>query len=187
MMVKTFNIYIITVRSYKILMWHRYEITKTFLHSICSFKPGLFKAISEASRIVRIHMFSGAANKIFHENLWLKFSFKCFAGSKSLEIFSCSSHRSSTLRLVSPMYVCSYMTHDGYGFLPFSLKSCLTFFVIHFILISYELFVNSWNFWWKKMLENTNIMKKCFQNLTNQDKFMALQRHINLPILTKWL
>ena len=52
-------------------------------------------------------------------------------------------------RLVSPMYVCSqthtssYMTHDGCGFLLFSLKICLTFFVIHFILISCELLVNS--------------------------------------------
>ena len=122
---------------------------KSFLNSICSLKLGLFNAISEASRILRIHLFYGAANKIFQENLWLKFSFKCFAGSESLEIFSCSSHRSSTLRLVSPIYVCSqthtpsYMTHDGCGFLLFSLKSCLTFFVIHFILISYELLVNS--------------------------------------------
>ena len=30
MMVKIFNIYIITVKSYTILMWHRYEITKAF-------------------------------------------------------------------------------------------------------------------------------------------------------------
>ena len=122
---------------------------KRFLDSICSFKLSLFSAISEASRILRICLFSGAANKIFQENLWLKFSFKCFAGSESLEVFSCSSHRSSTLRLVSLIYVCSqthtpsYMTHDGCGFLLFSLKSCLTFFVIHFILISYKLLVNS--------------------------------------------
>ena len=122
---------------------------KSFLDSICSFKRGLFNAISEASRILRIRLFSGAANKIFQENLWLKFSFKCFAGLESLEIFSCSSHRSSTLRLVSPMYVFSqthtpsYMTHDGCRFLFFSLKSCLTFFAMHFILISYELLVNS--------------------------------------------
>ena len=129
---------------------------KSFLNSICSFKLGLFNAISEASRILRIRLFSGAANKIFQENLWLKFSFKCFAGSESLEVFSCSSHHSSTLRLVSPMYVCSqtltpsYMPHDGCGFLPFSLKSCLTFFVIYFILILYELLVNSWNFLMKR-------------------------------------
>ena len=101
---------------------------KSFLDSIYSFKLGLFNTISEASRILRIRLFSGAANKILQENLWLKFSFKCFAGLESLEIFSCSSHRSSTLRLVSPMYVCSqthtpsYMTHDGCGFLLFSLK-----------------------------------------------------------------
>ena len=118
---------------------------KSFLNSICSFKLGLFNAISEASRILRIRLFSGAANNIFQENLWLKFFFKCFAGPESLEIFSCSSHRNSTLRLVSPMYVCSqrhtpsYMTHAGCGFLLFSLKSCFTFFVINFILISYEL------------------------------------------------
>ena len=122
---------------------------KSFLDSIYLFKLGLFNVISETSRILQICLFSGAANKIFQENLWLKFSFKCFSGSESLEVFSCSSHRSSTLRLVSPMYVCSqthtpsYMTHDGCGFLLFSLKSCLTFFVIHFILISYELLVNS--------------------------------------------
>ena len=101
---------------------------KSFLDSICSFKLGLFNAISEASRILRIRLFSGAANKILQENLWLKFSFKCFAGSESLEIFSCSSHRSSTLHLVSPMYVSSqthtpsYMTHDGCRFLFFNLK-----------------------------------------------------------------
>ena len=122
---------------------------KSFLDSICSFKLGLFNAISEASRILRIRLFSGAANKIFHENLWLKFSSMCFAGSKSLEIFSCSFHRSSPLRLFSPMYVCSqthtlwHMTHDRYGFLLFNLKSCLTFFVIHFIVISYEVLVKS--------------------------------------------
>ena len=122
---------------------------KRFLDSICSFKLGLFNAISEASRILRIRLFSGALNKIFHENLWFKFSFKCFAGSESLEIFSCSSHFSSALHLVSPMYVSSqthtpsYMTHDGCGFLLFSLKSCLNFFAIHFILISYQLLVNS--------------------------------------------
>ena len=125
---------------------------KSFLDSIYLFKLGLFNVISETSRIWQICLFSGAANKIFQENLWLKFSFKCFAGSESLEVFSCSSHRSSTLRLVLLMYVCSqthtpsYMTHDGCGFLLFSLKSCLTFFAIHFILISYELLVNSWNF-----------------------------------------
>ena len=120
----------------------------SFLDSICLFERGLFNTISEASGILRICLFPGALNKIFRENLWLKFSFKCFAGSESLEVFSCSSYRSSTLRLVSSMYVCSqthtpsYMTH-GYGFLLFSLKSCLTFFVIHFILILYELLVNS--------------------------------------------
>ena len=73
----------------------------------------------------------------------------CFADVESLEVFSCSSNGSSTLHLVSSMYVCSqthtpsYVTHDGNGFLLFSLKSCLTFFVIHFILISYELLVSS--------------------------------------------
>ena len=122
---------------------------KSFLHSICSFKLGLFNAISEASRILRIRLFSGAANKIFQENLWLKFSFKCFAGLESLEVFSCSFHRSSALRLFSPMYLCSktytpsYMPHDGFGLALFSLKSCLTFCVIYFILISYGLSVNS--------------------------------------------
>ena len=123
--------------------------SKSFLDSICSFKLGRFNAISEASRILRICLFSGAANKIFQENLWLKFSFKCFAGSESLKVFSCSSHRVSELRLVLPMYVCSqthtpsYMTHGRCGFLLFSLKICLTFFVIHLILILYELLVNS--------------------------------------------
>ena len=101
---------------------------------------------------MRIRSFSVAVNKVFQENLWLKFPFKCFAGSESLEVFSCSSHRSSTLRLVSPMYVCSqihthsYITHYEYGFLLFSFKAFLTFFVIYFILISYELLVSSWNF-----------------------------------------
>ena len=129
--------------------------TKSFLDSICSFKLGLFNAISEASRMLLLRLFSVAANKIFQENLWLKFSFKCFAGSESLEVFSCSSHRSSALRLVLPMYVFhkhipSYMTHGGCGLLLFSLKSCFTHFVIHFILISYELLVNSWNFLMKR-------------------------------------
>ena len=103
---------------------------KSFLDSICSLKLGLFNAISEASRILGIRLFSGVTNKIFQENMWLKFSFKCFAGPESLEVLSCSPHRRSTLRLVWPMYVCSqthtpsYMTHDGCGFLLFSLKSC---------------------------------------------------------------
>ena len=38
--------------------------SKSFLDSICLFKLGLFNAISEASRILRIHLFSGDANKI---------------------------------------------------------------------------------------------------------------------------
>ena len=33
------------------------------------------------------------------------------------------------------------MTYDGCGFLPFSFKSCLTFVLIYFILISHELLV----------------------------------------------
>ena len=124
------------------------QINKSFLNSVSLFKLGLFNAISEASRILRIRLFSGAVNRIFQENLWLKFSFKCFAGSESLEIFSCSSHCSSMLRPVSPMYAClqthtlSSMTHAECGFLLFSLKSCFTFIVIHFILTSYELFFN---------------------------------------------
>ena len=122
---------------------------KSLSGSICSFKLGLFNAVSETSRFLPIRLFSGATNKIFQENLWLKFSFGCFGDSESLEVFSCSSNRSSTLRLVSVMYVYSqthtpsYMSHDGCGFLLFSLKSCLTFFVIHCLLISYELLVNS--------------------------------------------
>ena len=122
---------------------------KSFLDSICLFKLGLFNATLKASGILWIRLFSGAAKKIFLENLWLTFSFKCFAGSESLEVFPYSSHCSSTLHLVSLMYVCSqthtpsYMTHAGCGFLLFSLKSSFTFFVIHFILISYELLVSS--------------------------------------------
>ena len=54
--------------------------------------------------ILRIHLFfrlfSGAGSKIFQENLLLKFSFKCFASLESLEVFSCSSHHGSALRLV---------------------------------------------------------------------------------------
>ena len=72
---------------------------KSFLDSICSFKLGLFNAILEPSRILRIRLLSGAANKMFQENLWLKFCFKCFAGLESLEVFSCTSHRSCTLSL----------------------------------------------------------------------------------------
>ena len=140
MMVKVFNICTITVKSYK-----KIRNKKSFLNSICFFKLVLFNAVSEGSTILRIRLFSGAANKIFEANLWLKFSFKCFAGSESLEIFSCSSHRSSTLRLFSPMYICSqthtpkYMTHAGCGFLLLSLKSCFTFSVIHCLIASLSL------------------------------------------------
>ena len=165
-MVKIFNIYIITGVNCHVTPLRN---DKSFLDSICSFKLGLFNAIFnailEASRILRIRLFSGAANKIFQENLWLKFSFKCFAGSESLEVFSCSSNRSSTLPLVSSMYICSqthtpsYMTHDGCGFLLFSLKSCLTLFVIHFILFSYQLLVNSWNFL-MKLFESVSFLGK---------------------------
>ena len=122
--------------------------------------------ISEASRTLRICLFSGVAKKIFQENLWFKFSFKCFAGSESLKVFSCSSHRSSTLCLISPMYICShthtpsYITHDGCGFLLFSLKSCLTFFAIHFILILCELLVNIWNFLMKRF-ESVSFLGQC--------------------------
>ena len=42
------------------------------------------------------------------------------------------------------------MTSDGCGFLLFSLKSCLIFFVIHFILILYEVLANSWYFSMKR-------------------------------------
>ena len=134
---------------------------KSFLNLTCLFKLDLFSAIWEASRILRIRLFSGPVKKFFQENLWLKFPFKCFAGSESLEVFSCSSRRSSTLRLVLPMYVCSqthnpsYMTHAGCGFLIFSLKNGFFFFVIHFILISYELLLTLWNF-----------LMKCFENVS---------------------
>ena len=60
---------------------------KSFLDAICLFKLGLFNTISETSRILQIHLFSGAANKLLQENLWLKFSFKCFADLESLEVF----------------------------------------------------------------------------------------------------
>ena len=42
------------------------------------FKLGLFNAIFQVSRILRIWLFSAAENNIFQENLWLKFSFKYF-------------------------------------------------------------------------------------------------------------
>ena len=128
------------------------QINKSFLDSVSLFKLGLFDGISEASRILQIRLFFGVVNRIFQENLWLKFSFKCFAGSESLKIFSCFSHRSSMLRPVSLMYVCSQthtlssMTHAECRLLLFSLKSCFTFIVIHFILTSYELFFNE-TFW----------------------------------------
>ena len=89
------------------------------------------KSFSDLISSFKLGLINGAANKIFQENLWLKFSFKCFAGSE------CSCHHNSTLRPVSPMYVCSQthtpwcMTHAGCEFLNFSLKSCFTFFVIH--------------------------------------------------------
>ena len=86
------------------------DVLCSFSDSIYSFKLGLFNTVSEASRNLRIRLFRGAAYKIFQENLWHKFSFKYFAGSDSLEVFSCSSNSSSILRLVSPMYVCS-QTH----------------------------------------------------------------------------
>ena len=35
------------------------------------------------------------------------------------------------------------------------------------------------------IFENMNITKKCFQNLTNQGNFVALQRDINLSTLMK--
>ena len=60
---------------------------KSLLDSICSFKLGLFNTISEASRILQIHLFSGAGNKLLQEDLQLKFSFKCFADLESLEVF----------------------------------------------------------------------------------------------------
>ena len=136
---------------------------------ICWFKLGLFNAILEASRILQICLFSGGAENIFHENLW--FSFKYFAGLKSLVIFSCSSHHNSMLHPTLPMYVCSkthtpsYITHASCRFLLFSLNSCFILFAVHFILILYELLVSSWNF-----------LMKCFKkfdfwnNLKSQQK-----------------
>ena len=105
-----FYVDIITVKSCKICYATTLRNNKSFLDSICLLKLGLFNVISEASRILQIPLFSGAVNNFFQENLWLKPSFKCFEGSKSLEIFSSSSHRSSTLGPVLPMYICS-QTH----------------------------------------------------------------------------
>ena len=94
-----------------------------------------------------------------------------FCRFRIFEGIPCFSHRSSTLRLILVMYLCSqtytpwHMAQDWCGFPRFRLKSCLTFFVIHFILISYELLVSSWNFLIKRcesvlFLEHYGILAK---------------------------
>ena len=109
---------------------------KSFLDSICSFKLGLFNAISEVSRILRICLFLV---------LQTKFSRKTFLSSlvqgQNLWRFSHVIPIAVLRYVLFRRCVCSeththlYMAHTGCGFLLFSLKSCFTFFVIHFILI----------------------------------------------------
>ena len=100
-----------------------------FLDSNFSFKLGLLNTILEALQILRIHLFSGGANKSFHKKLWLKFSFKCFKGVESLATSSHSSHCNYKNFPVSPMYVCSethsssYITYAECRFFLFSLNS----------------------------------------------------------------
>lgn len=59
-----------------------------FLDSICLFKLPILNTISEASQILRIHLFSGGANK----TCGVSFLSSVLKGVESLETFSYSSH-----------------------------------------------------------------------------------------------
>ena len=145
MMIKIFNIQKITVKSYKISMRHPYKITKVFQIQLVSLNLLFLTRVQKLQE-----PFGFVCSLVLPKNFpgKLEVSCKSFAVSEHLEVFSCSSHRSSTLRLVSPMYVCSqihtpsHMAQAGRAFLLFSLKSRFTLFVIHFILILFELLVS---------------------------------------------
>ena len=121
---------------------------KSFLDSICSFKLGLFNAISEVSRILRIRLFLVLQTKFSRktcdlsflsivlqvQNLWRLSHILPIAFLRYVSFRRC---------MFAHKHTHSYVANAGCGFLLFSLKSCFTFFVIHFILNSYELLVSS--------------------------------------------
>ena len=113
---------------------------KSFLDSICSFKLGLFNAISEVSRILRIRLFLVLQTKFSRKTCDLSFLASLVQG-QNLWRFSLVIPIAVLRYVLFRRCVCSethshlYMAHTGCGFLLFSLKSGFTFFVIHFILI----------------------------------------------------
>ena len=132
---------------------------KSFLDSICFFKLGLLNVISEASRILWIRLFSGAVNKIFPENLWKSFISSVlhvqnlwkYPHVLSIAVLLYVSFRQCiSVDVCLQTHIPLYMAHDGFEFLLFNWKSCLNFFVIYFILISFELLIISWNILMKR-------------------------------------
>ena len=69
----------------------------------CSLSVGQMVLMKYASSTLRLRKFSGTLLMIVVLNLWVGFSFECLAGSDLLFLSSCSFHRISGLRTVSPI------------------------------------------------------------------------------------
>ena len=82
--------------------------------------------------------------------------FRCYEGSESFCVSSCSCHLISTFLTVSPMYESRQET-TPWGFLRLSLNNCLIFLVIHLIWILHFLSVKTLNFF-KKCFENSSFL-----------------------------
>ena len=113
----------------------------SFLESTWLFKLGFSIATKDASKFLLNLLFCGAFMITFHVKEWLLFFDKWLAGSDFPWGLLCSDQRTSTFRLVSPMYVDPqeqvplYILHAGWGFLLFKLNSVLIFLVVHFTTI----------------------------------------------------
>ena len=106
---------------------------KRFLDLICSFKFGYFNAIPEASKILRICLFSGAASKTFHDTCDISF-LSCVLQVQNLQRY-CHVLPITILRLrpVSPMYLCP---------LCFISSILYCYFIVYNLLKSRYVFVN---------------------------------------------
>ena len=103
-----------------------------------------------------IRLIDEAGRRTFQVNEWVGLFFRCFAGSESFCVSSCSCYLISAFLTVSPMYdswqehTPSQITHDGWRFLLFGLNKCLTFLVIHIMQISYR---------WKHQTFSWNVLR----------------------------
>ena len=104
------------------------------------FSLGFKKATTEASKFFLILVFCDAFINTLQVNECEGLFLRWLAGSDFPFGSLCSSHRTSTLRFVSPIYDCPhtsqtpwYILQAGCGFLLLRLNKVLIFLVFHFI------------------------------------------------------